>query len=149
MRRARGVEVGGAEVEVRELTVAEIAAWLAGAAAAEGDAAGAAGDLTAAPAGSDLAARLLCGEDFSPDDLRLFSPGLSDELLGLATPGELRQLWAAAQDLNRDFFAMRQRLAALTLPTLPQTRMQHSAERPAASCDTGTLASGATPTGCI
>jgi hypothetical protein len=105
MRVVKEIAIGGKTVEVRELTVADIRAWLK--------------DMETAAPGADMLDVALF-EDFGLDDLtRLTSLTRAD--MDIMTPTELRQVHAACKEVNGDFFGMRARLmeigrAALTSP---------------------------------
>lgn len=95
MRVIREIEVGGRKVQVRELTVGEIRAWLK-------DSGMVSGDLVDAA----------LFEEFSlPDLLRMTD--LTTETIAGMTPGDLRQVFAVAEEVNADFFGMRGRALAL------------------------------------
>lgn len=96
MRRTREVKVGEVTATVKELTVAEIRAWLKDLEAA---------DETEEP---DLIGLALF-EEVSLDDLRKMVSITAEEADNLA-PSELRQLIEVAKELNADFFALRGRL---------------------------------------
>ncbi|MCU0839827.1 MAG: hypothetical protein MUE49_14075 [Rhodospirillales bacterium] len=95
MRVIREIEVAGRAVQVRELTVGEIRAWLKDASAP----------------GGDLIDAALFDEFSIPDLCRMtdLKVGEIDALL----PSEIRTIAAVAQEVNADFFAMRGRLATL------------------------------------
>lgn len=95
MRVIREIDVGGKAVQVRELTVGEIRAWLKDA---------------AAPGGDLVDAALF--EEFSLSDLCRMTT-LKAEDIDPLSPAEIRSIATVAQEVNADFFAMRGRLAAL------------------------------------
>lgn len=95
MRVIREIEVAGLKVQVKELTVGEIRAWLK-------DSGMVSGDLVDAA----------LFEEFSLPDLQRMTDLTTEAVAGLA-PGELRQVFAVAEEVNRDFFAMRSRALAL------------------------------------
>ena len=88
------ITVGEQLVQVRELTVAEIRAWLAGKAAL--------GDLV------DSA----LFEDFSVTDLAVLTNLPAAEIDNL-TPRQIKSVMAKAQEVNPDFFAMRARMVTM------------------------------------
>lgn len=95
MRVIREIDLDGRTVQVRELTVGEIRAWLKDA---------------AAPGGDLVDAALF--DDFGiPDICRMTDLGASD--IDVLTPADIRRVAAVAQEVNADFFAMRNRLADL------------------------------------
>lgn len=95
MRVIREIDLDGKAVQVKELTVGEIRAWLK-------DSGMVSGDLVDAT----------LFEEFSlPDLLRMTS--LTTEAIAGLTPGDLRQVFAACEEVNKDFFAMRSRALAL------------------------------------
>lgn len=87
-------------VLVREITLGEVRAHLAAAAAREQAAPDSAGQLDA---GALFVGSLLGG--FGPADLKRFSD-LTDERLELLTPSELKKVYEAVKSLNPDFFAV-------------------------------------------
>lgn len=97
---------GSTLVELRagfkELTVAEMRAWLKDAGLVSGDVI----DCT-------------LFEEFSVVDLRHLS-NLSADEIGMLPPSELRRAFAIAREVNADFFAMRARVAALGRQALSQ-----------------------------
>jgi len=95
MRVIREIEVGGLKIQVKELTVGEIRAWLK-------DSGMVSGDLVDAA----------LFEEFSLPDLLRMTDLTTESIAGLA-PGDLRQVFAVAEEVNRDFFAMRSRALAL------------------------------------
>jgi hypothetical protein len=95
MRVIREIEVAGRKVQVRELTVGEIRAWLKDAGAASGDV---------------VDATLF--EDFSLDDLTRMS-SLDAAAMEALTPSEVAVVAAAAREVNADFFGMRGRLVQI------------------------------------
>lgn len=92
MRVAREVEIADRKVVVVELTVGEIRAWLA---SAQAD-------------GGDIVDALLF-EEFDPDALVRMT-NLSAADIDAMTPSELTELAGHCREVNRDFFAMRQRM---------------------------------------
>lgn len=92
MRALRELEVGGRTIQVKELTVGEIRAWLASLGSGTADAV-------------DLA----LFEEMSVGELALMT-GLSRQDIEAMTPSELAELMAVAQELNTRFFGMRARL---------------------------------------
>jgi len=95
MRVIREIDVAGLKVQVKELTVGEIRAWLKDAAAP----------------GSDLVDAALF-EDFSVPDLQAMT-NLSSADIDALQPSQVREIAAAAKEVNADFFAMRNRLVTL------------------------------------
>lgn len=95
MRVIREIEVGGRKVQVRELTVGEIRAWMK-------DSGMVSGDLVDAA----------LFEEFSLPDLLRMTDLTTDDVAGMA-PSELRQVFAVAEEVNADFFGMRSRALAL------------------------------------
>ena len=95
MRVIREIDLGGRAVQVRELTVGEIRAWLK-------DSGMVSGDLVDAA----------LFEEFSLPDLQRMTD-LTTAAVAELTPGELRQVFAACEEVNADFFAMRSRALAL------------------------------------
>ncbi len=95
MRVIREIEVGGLKIQVKELTVGEIRAWLK-------DAGMVSGDLVDAA----------LFEEFSLPDLQRMTD-LTTAAVAELTPGELRRVFAACEEVNADFFAMRSRALAL------------------------------------
>lgn len=117
MRLTRDLAVGGAPVQVRELTVAEIDAWWADTKR----------EIAAAPSDTrdiDVIAGRLCG-DFTLADLRRVSTITDDQFRG-ATQSELGDLMDAARELNPLFFQLRAEIGALIGLSL----MQSSATEP-------------------
>lgn len=99
MRVEKTVEALGRQVKIRELTVGEIRAWLAG---LETDNSNAPADLV------DLA----LFEDVTLADLRLMTDVTADEI-STAAPSELAQLFAEARAVNAGFFGLRARMLGL------------------------------------
>lgn len=95
MRVIREIEVGGRTVQVRELTVGEIRAWLKDSGAVSGDV---------------VDATLF--EDFSLPDLTRMTSLAAAEVADMA-PSELRLVFEAVREVNADFFLMRSRVLAL------------------------------------
>lgn len=94
MRVEKTVRIGDRDVVVREMTLGEVRAWLKEAST-----------VKLIP----LADALLF-EDFSPSDLRAMVVGDVD--LDAFTPSQLRELYAACQEVNADFFALRAKAVA-------------------------------------
>lgn len=95
MRVVREIEVAGLKIQVRELTVGEIRAWLK-------DSGMVSGDLVDAA----------LFEEFSlPDVLRMTD--LTTETIAVLVPSDVRQVMAVCEEVNVDFFAMRSRALAL------------------------------------
>lgn len=95
MRVIREIEVGGRKVQVRELTVGEIRAWLK-------DAAAPGGDLVDAALFDDFAI---------PDICRMTD--LEAAAVDALTPADIRRVADVAREVNADFFSMRGRLAEI------------------------------------
>lgn len=95
MRVIREIEVGGRKVQVKELTVGEIRAWLK-------DSGMVSGDLVDAA----------LFEEFSLPDLLRMTDLTTDVVAGMS-PSDLRQVFAVAEEVNADFFGMRSRALAL------------------------------------
>jgi hypothetical protein len=95
MRRVKTVQLGERPIEVRELTVGEVRAWLEA--------------VSAGKAEIDLVGDGLF-EDCSFADLARMSDLEASDMDALA-PSELRQVLEAARELNADFFALVGRLA--------------------------------------
>lgn len=96
MRALVEKEVAGIRFGIRELTLAEIRIWMKTQGEQEVDA---------------INATLIEGEDIS--DLCMLTT-LTAEDLEAMTPADLRQAFAAAKEVNADFFGMRQRVADLS-----------------------------------
>lgn len=95
LRVTREFIIGERNVQVLELTLGEIRAWLR--------------DIsTGGASAGDLVDALLFA-DFDPDALRRMT-GMTSEQLDAFTPSELHQVAAACREVNPDFFAMRQRM---------------------------------------
>lgn len=92
MRVIKEVEVDGRIITIKELTVGDIRAWLAG--AQEG--------------GGDIVDALLF-EEFDPDALVRMTD-LSGAEIDAMTPTALTALANHCREVNRDFFVMRQRM---------------------------------------
>ncbi|MOA28740.1 hypothetical protein D3C78_1497050 [compost metagenome] len=97
-------------VTVRELTVGEIRAWMKRMAEA--------GD-------TDVVGDLLLEEVSLSDLLQMCDA--SRELLDALTPRQLRELYSACEEVNRDFFALRGRVEALGRKILAQHSPSSSA----------------------
>ena len=95
MRVIREIEVGGKPVQVRELTVGEIRAWLK--------------DVSAA--GGDLVDAALFDDFGIPDITRMTDLGA--DAVDALTPADIRRVADVAREVNADFFAMRGRLAEI------------------------------------
>ena len=95
MRVIREIEVAGLKIQVRELTVGEIRAWLK-------DSGMVSGDLVDAA----------LFEEFSLPDLQRMTDLTTEAVAGL-TPGDLREVFKACEEVNADFFAMRSRALVL------------------------------------
>ena len=96
--REKKVPLADREVTVRELTTAEIRAWLR--------------DVDASPdkeGDVDLVGNMLF-DDATFDDLMRMSDATA-ELLEQAPPSQIRALRDACKEVNADFFAMRLRIA--------------------------------------
>mgnify|MGYP001000146575 CR=1 FL=1 len=94
MRVIREIEVGGRTVQVRELTVGEIRAWLKDAQFATAD-----------------VVDLLLFADIDLPALRRMT-NLDDADLDAMPSSDVRQVIEAAREVNADFFAMRDRVMA-------------------------------------
>lgn len=92
MRVIREIEVGGRKVQVKELSVGEIRAWLAGLGSSTVDAV-------------DVA----LFEEMSLGELALMT-GLSQQDIEAMTPSELAEVLTTAQEVNARFFGMRARI---------------------------------------
>ncbi|WP_155945679.1 hypothetical protein [Metapseudomonas resinovorans] len=100
---SREIRVGERRVTVRELTVAEVRQWL--------------GDASSRQQIDTVDAMLF--EDISlPDLARMTS--LDVDSMGDWQPSQLREVIAAAKDMNKDFFALRERIVSAFLPTQPE-----------------------------
>ena len=95
MRVIREIDLGDKTVQVKELTVGEIRAWLKDSGMVSGD----------------LVDAALFAE-FSLPDLQRMTDLSIEDVAGLA-PSDLRQVFAACEEVNADFFAMRRRALAL------------------------------------
>jgi hypothetical protein len=95
MRVVRDIDLNGRTIQVRELTVGEIRAWLKDSGAVSGDV---------------VDATLF--EDYSLPDLTRMSSLSAADIAELA-PSELRSVFDAAREVNADFFLMRSRVLAL------------------------------------
>lgn len=107
MRVIREIEVGGEKVLVKELTLAELRAWLAEAASR----------LTL-----DLVDEVFADQDVLVSDIPFFSDLSVEALKGLA-PSEIEPLVTMIREVNARFFVTwRRRLAAVTgLPATAPT----------------------------
>lgn len=95
MRVIREIEVAGQMVQIMELTVGDIRAWLK-------DSGMVSGDLVDAA----------LFENFSlPDVVRMTD--LTTESIATLTPSDIHQVMAVCEEVNADFFAMRSRALAL------------------------------------
>lgn len=94
MRVIREIEVGGRKVLVKELTVGEIRAWLAGKAE-----------------GGDLVDSMLF-EEVALSDVSVFTD-LAAEAVDAMTPTEVAQVVDVAREVNGRFFAMREKVVAM------------------------------------
>lgn len=107
MTLTKTIEVGtglaARAVIVRELTVGEVRAWLKRAAESTG------GDLV----DDGLIDEIALHDLVAMTDLRI-------EQLDELTPNQVRQLLAACQEVNKDFFALRERVAAVGRRLLDQ-----------------------------
>lgn len=99
---SREIKVGERRVTVRELTVAEVRQWL--------------GDATA-KLPVDLVDAILFEEISLPDLARMTS--LDVEAMSDWQPSQLREVITAAKEMNKDFFALRERIVSTFLPTQP------------------------------
>lgn len=90
MRRLKEVDLDGTAIQVREMTVAEARAWLAGMDATDGD---------LLDVGFDV-------EGVSLHDLRHFTSADAATLDAL-TPAQLGRLAREAKELNPDFFRLK------------------------------------------
>lgn len=97
MKVVKTMPAVGRDVTVKELTVGEIRAWLAAAAAG-------------APDGDVVSVALF--EEVTLDDLLRMTDITADEIAG-AAPSELAELREAVKAVNRDFFSLRSRLERL------------------------------------
>lgn len=95
MRTLHEDAVSGVAITFKELTLAEIRAW-----------------LKEAESGSLDAVDATLFDEFSPRDLTVLTD-LDADALDALTPRELREVYAKAKELNADFFAMRSRMVAL------------------------------------
>lgn len=109
------IEIGGQRVEVRELTVGEIRAWLRD------------------PAPVPEAVDVLLFEGLPLYDLRRFT-SLTPEQESALTPARLRELWEAVKAMNPDFFGLRARLeklGAVQIPAAISTAPSRASSAPA------------------
>ena len=95
MRVVREIEIAGRKVQVKELTVGEIRAWL----------------KSSAEGSLDVVDATLF-EDFGIDDLRHMTDLSADDIDAM-TPAAIRELEKVAREVNADFFGMRSRLVAM------------------------------------
>lgn len=98
MRIVKTLTLGERSVEVRELVVADIRAWLAGLETAQADQ-------------TDILDATLFDEFSLADLVRMTSLTTAD--MEALSPSELRQVFDAVKAVNADFFAMRARLMDL------------------------------------
>lgn len=98
---AKVMKVGDLSVTVREITLGEARSWVKAMAATEAE-----------------TIDLLFFEDFSIPDLRLMTD-LTAESIDSMSASQLREVYAAAKDLNADFFGFRARLLALAKSVAP------------------------------
>lgn len=104
MQAARVFDLNGRGVVVKEMTLGEIRAWLA--------------SIVESANGGDAIDALLF-EDFDPASLvRMTDLSASD--LDNYTPTDLRRLGEVCREVNRDFFAMRERMVAAQRTLLSQ-----------------------------
>lgn len=94
MRVIREIEIGGRKVQVKELTVGEIRAW-----------------LKDAQFGASDVVDVLLFEDIDLPALARMTD-LDAAAIEAMTPGDLRRVIDAAREVNADFFAMRDRVTA-------------------------------------
>jgi len=92
MRVIREIEVAGLKIQVKELTVGEIRAWLK-------EADGLSGDVV----------DVLLFEDMDLPGLRRMT-SLDASAVDTLPPSAVREIIAAAREVNADFFAMRDRV---------------------------------------
>lgn len=97
------LQLGDLSVTVRELTVGEVRVWMKRMAE----------DTSADPVNAMLV------EEISLDDLVLMS-SLEPEQLDELTPTQLRQVYDACREVNRDFFGLRERVEAMGARLLAQ-----------------------------
>jgi hypothetical protein len=110
------IKVGDADVTVRELTVAEVSAW-----------------LNDAEAGRPVnVAHELAFDAFGLDDLAHMSDISADELAKHA-PSEMAELVRECKALNPHFFRVRARLADFARLMLKEAAAMGSTETPASS----------------
>lgn len=93
MTLTKTIPLGALSVTVRELTVGEIRAWL---------------KRTADGAGDDLVGDTLIAE-ISLADLMAMTDVKQDDLDNL-TPNQVRELFDACREVNKDFFGLRERI---------------------------------------
>lgn len=120
MRRERHIEVGGHALTVRELTVAEIRAWLADAESQL---------LRDADGTPDVVGLWLLDECSFGDLLRMST--VTRDQLGDFTPAEIRELVAVCRELNPDFFTLRARLMRIGEQASLPARGTSSSKSPA------------------
>jgi hypothetical protein len=96
MRITREIDLNGRRVTVKELTVAEIRAWLVEAEAG-------------VQAGFDLVGQVLFEQLNFADIARMSDLNISE--MDALTPSEVRAVAEACESVNADFFLMRARLA--------------------------------------
>ena len=97
----KGVTAGGKPVVVREMTVAEIRAWLGG-----------------KTGGEDVVDSFLFDELSLPDLCQMSTLGMAD--IDQLAPSEISQVIAEAKKVNEDFFEMRQRLVKIGQQVMTQ-----------------------------
>lgn len=108
MRVIREIDLDGKAVQVREMTVGDIRAWLA----------------SKATLGDVVDSMLF--EEVALSDLTFLTDLTADGIDAL-TPGDIEKVLAVAKEVNAAFFAMRGRTAALGQRILAE---QTAAERP-------------------
>lgn len=96
MRYVKTLTLADRAIQIRELTVADIRAWLK--------------DLETDTGGDVVDVALF--EDVRLADLALLTD-LAPEAVEALTPSQLRQVFDAAREVNADFFGMRGRLMRL------------------------------------
>lgn len=96
MRRTKELDIGGARITVKEMTLAEIRNWLA--------------DNEQAEARDIVGALLL--DDCPLADLQRFCDATAEQIDNM-TQSELHEMLDAAKELNPDFFHLRAQLLQL------------------------------------